>query len=258
MKILLLLVIYGAALTVALWRAGVRSKFSNPGGPATGSRTATGAGAAPAPMRLLIVGATGGTGRELVTQALERGHEVTALARHPAALRLEHPRLRVTRGDVLDLASLDQAVRGQDAVLSALGHRRYFPPSRILSEGARNLVRAMESHGTRRFVCETSLGIGDSAGRMGLWYTLFVIPLVLPFYYWDKARQERVIAESRVPWVIVRPAALNNGAKRGVRHHGARVGRFLLTPAISRADVAAFMLDQLTDDTYLGAAPGVE
>jgi uncharacterized protein YbjT (DUF2867 family) len=251
MKILLLLVIYGAALTLALWRAGVRSKFIG------SSSTAAGAVAAPQPIRVLIVGATGGTGRELVAQALERGHQVTALAREPAALRIEHPRLRVVRGDALDPDSLDAAARGQDAVLSALGHRRYYPPSRILSDGTRNLIRAMEAHGVRRFVCETSLGLGDSAGRMGLYYTLIVIPFVIPFYYWDKARQERAIAESRVPWVIVRPAALQNGARRGVRRHGAHVGSFLLTPAIPRADVAAFMLDQLTDDTYLGLAPGV-
>src|SRR5215831_8186893 len=116
----------------------------------------------------------------------------------------------------------------------------------------------MEARGVRRFVCETSLGIGDSAGKMGLMYTLFVIPFVLPFYYWDKARQERVIAGSSLPWVIVRPVALSHGARRGVRRHGASVGSFLLTPAISRADVAAFMLEQLTDDTYVGAAPGVQ
>jgi len=249
LRLLLVLVIYASALSLALWRGGLRSRFSP-------ARTASGAGVAP-PARVLVVGATGGTGRELVSQALERGHHVTALARNPLGLGMEHPRLAVVRGDVLDRASVDAAVRGQDGVLVALGHRRYFPPSRILSEGTRNLLGAAAAHGTRRMVCETSLGIGDSAGRMGLAYTLFVIPVVLPFYYWDKVRQERLIAASRVPWVIVRPGVLRNGAKRGVRRHGPGVGSFLWTPAIARADVAAFMLDQLTSDAYLGAAPGV-
>jgi len=252
MKILLLLSAYAIVLTFALWRGGIRSKLAG----AVGKRTPD-AVPGTGPMRLLIVGATGGTGRELVAQALERGHTVTALARAPASLGIDHPRLTTLRGDVLDPGSLDAAVRGQDAVLSALGHRRYYSTRRILSEGTGNLLRAMEKHGTLRFVCETALGIGDSAGRMGLYYTLFVLPVVLPLYYWDKVRQERLIAASRVPWVIVRPGALTNGAGRGVRRHGPGVGSFLWTCSIPRADVAAFMLDQLADNTYLGAAPGV-
>src|SRR6267143_1899993 len=98
---------------------------------------------------------------------------------------------------------VEVAVRGQEAVISALGHKRYFQPTRILSEGTGNLLRAMQTQGVSRFVCETSLGIGDSAGRMGLYYTLFVIPVILPFYYWDKTRQERLIARSNQEWVIV-------------------------------------------------------
>ncbi len=148
-------------------------------------------------------------------------------------------------------------MRGQEAVVSALGHRRFFYPSRILSEGTRNILRAMEGHGVRRFVCETSLGIGDSAWRMGLYYTLFTIPAILPLYFWDKARQERIIADSDVEWVIVRPGVLTNGDKRGRVRHGHSVGGFLWTPRISRADVADFMLNQLESDAYLRAAPGV-
>ena len=269
MGLLAFLAAYAVLLNLALARRGVRSSLRAQAGshagtsalPPAASPSSTPLGATPSPdarpARVLVVGATGGTGRELVTQALARGHEVTALARNPAVLQSDHPRLRVVRGDVLDPASLEAAVRGQDAVLSALGHRRYYPPSRILSDGTGNLLRAMEAHGVKRFVCETSLGIGDSAGRMGLYYTLFVIPVVLPFYYWDKARQEERIAASRIEWVIVRPAALQNRPARGVRRHGAGVGSFLATPAIPRADVAAFMLDQLADDTYLRAAPGI-
>jgi putative NADH-flavin reductase len=208
-------------------------------------------------LRVLIIGATGGTGRQLVTQALERGHAVTALARNPTALAMTHPRLRVLRGDVLDAASLDEAARGQDAVLSALGHKKFFPPNRILSNGTRNVLRAMEAHGVSRFVCETSLGIGDTTGRMGLSYTLFVIPFILPGYFWDKTRQELLIAESRLNWTLVRPGALTNGERRGKYRHGSHLGSFFRTVRISRADVADFMLNQLTEDTYLRAAPGV-
>lgn len=148
-------------------------------------------------------------------------------------------------------------MRGQEAVLCALGHGRFLLPTRILSEGTRNILRAMETHGARRLVCETSLGIGDSTGRMGLYYTLFVIPVILPFYFWDKTRQERTIAKSHVEWVIVRPGALTNGKRRGNPPHGSRIGSVLWTVRISRADVAEFMLDQLESDAFLRAAPGV-
>jgi len=208
-------------------------------------------------MRLLIIGATGGTGRELVEQALERGHQVTAFVRTPARLRLAHERLTVVRGDVLDRSSVEAAVRGHDAVLSALGHKRWFYPTRILSAGTANILGAMEACGVRRFVCETSLGLGESCGRMGLYYTLFVIPVILPLYYWDKRRQERLIRASRLDWVIVRPGVLTNGRRRGVYEHGPKVGHWLWTVRISRADAADFMLSQMTSDRYLRSAPGV-
>ena len=245
MTILFVFIAYALALSIALGVAGHRSV------PASASGAS-----AHRPLRVLIVGATGGTGRQLVAQALERGHTVTALVRNPSKASLEHPRLSIVKGDALDYASVDAAMRGQDAVLSALGHKKFFYPTRILSEGTRNVLRAMETHGVRRFVCETALGIGDSAGRMGLYYTLFVIPVIVPFYFWDKTRQERAIAASKVDWVIVRPGALTNGEKRGAYRHG-RIGNFLWTVRISRSDVADFMLNQLATDDYVKAAPGL-
>lgn len=209
------------------------------------------------PWRILIVGATGGTGRELVTQALERGHRVTAFARRPQRVRLHHQRLTIAPGDVLDYGSVEDAVRGQGAVLSALGHKRWFYPNRILSTGTRNLVRAMEAYGVRRLVCETALGIGDSRGRAGLYYTLLVAPLILPFYFRDKERQEDIIRDSPLDWVIVRPGMLTNGRRRRRYRQGPHVGHWFWTCRISRADVADFMLRQLGEDTYLRGSPGV-
>lgn len=245
MIILLVFLAYAILLSAALARAGFRSTAASSNEPRRH------------PTRVLIVGATGGTGRQLVTQALERGYTVTALVRDPSRLSLQHPQLTVVRGDVLDEASVDAAMRGQEAVLSALGHRRYFAPTRILSDGTRNILRAMETHGVARIVCETSLGIGDSAGRMGVYYTFFLIPLILPFYFWDKTRQERVIAQSKVEWVITRPGVLTNADKRGRARHGRGIGSFLWTVRIARADVAEFMLNQLVSDHYLRTAPGV-
>ncbi len=208
-------------------------------------------------MRILIVGASGGTGRQLVTQGIERGHLVTALVRRASRLPARHAGLTVVEGDVMRPPSLDAAVAGQDAVLSALGHKQWFYPNRILSDGTANLIAAMERHGVRRLVCETALGFGDAWWRMGLYYTLFVRPLILPFYFHDKKRQEALIRASGLDWTIVRPGVLTNGAKRGRYRHGPGIGHWLWSVRISRADVADFMLDQLTDPTYLRASPGV-
>lgn len=246
MTIIIVLALYALAINLLLWWVGYKS----PQAVAKGSSTKR-------PERVLIIGATGGTGRQLVELALERGYIVTALVRNPSKLGVEHPRLKVVRGDVLDCESVAVAVQGQDAVLSTLGHKRFYYPTRILSEGTRNILKAMEANGVRRFVCETALGTGDTAGRMGLLYTFIIVPLVLPFYFFDKTRQEKLIAQSAADWVIVRPGALTNGIKRGVYRHGFNIGSFIIGARISRADVADFMLDQLESDDYLGTAPGV-
>src|ERR1700738_3000974 len=114
MTLLLLYLGYAIVLSAALARAGHHSQTTPP----SGARR-------PHPSRVLIVGATGGTGRQLVTQALERGYAVTALARDPSRLQVDHPQLTVVQGDVLDAGAVDAAMRGQEAVLSALGHKRF-------------------------------------------------------------------------------------------------------------------------------------
>ena len=247
MKIIIFLIVYGLALLIALARKAPKSRTAvKPVSRGWGNR-----------LHILIIGATGGTGRQLVRQALELGHQVTAFVRTPARLKVEHPNLRIVKGNVLDYALLESAVRGQNVVVCVLGHKRWFYPNKILSEGTGNILRAMKTCDVPRLVCESSLGIGNSVGRLGLLYTFFVIPLILPFIFWDKVRQEKLIAESGVDWVIVRPAVLTNGAARGSYRHGPNLGNFLRTNRISRADVADFMLKQLTDDTYLGTAVAV-
>lgn len=244
--ILLVLVVYALALTIALARKAPRRRNGKPVSRGWGNR-----------LRVLVIGATGGTGRQLVRQALDLGHEVTAFVRKPAKLKIEHPNLRVVKGNVLDYASLESAMRGQNAVVSALGHKRFFYPTKILSKGTDNILRAMKSCGVPRFICETSLGVGSAVGRLGLMSTFFLVPLILPFYFWDRVRQEKLIEESDADWVIVRPCALTNSEPKGSQRHGPNVGNFILTRRISRADVADFMLKQLTDDEYIGTAVGV-
>ena len=208
-------------------------------------------------MKLLIIGGTGGTGKELIEQALEQGHSLTALVRNPEKVNIAHKDLSVINGNILDFDKVQGVVAGQDAVLSALGHKRFFIKTNILSEGTKNIIHAMEMHNVNRFICITSLGIDDSRFKLGLYYTLFVIPVIVFFYFLDKGKQEKLIRSSKLNWTIVRPGHLTNGKKRGIYKHGANAGSYILTKMISRADLAHFILCRLSDTNYLHKTPCV-
>jgi putative NADH-flavin reductase len=203
-------------------------------------------------MKVLIIGATGATGKILMREALEQGHEVTALARNPSAVVSEDHRLRVLQGNALDESSLEAAVAGQDAVLSALGTRSTRPTT-LFSESTHNVIGAMDKHGVRRLVCITGIGVGDSKGHVGFFYDRIIRPFVVRNVYEDKERQEEAIEQSDLEWVIVRPAQLTDEPARG-EYKVYLKGSYTATK-ISRADVAAFMLAQLTDDTYVHKTP---
>jgi len=207
-------------------------------------------------MKLLIFGSTGGTGRQLVEQALAQGHVVTAFARNPAKLDLKHANLQVVQGDVMNFASVEEAMEGQEAVLCTLGS----PASNkntVRADGTRNIIRAMEKVGVRRFICQTSLGYGDSRAVLPFHMKYLIVPLMLRHAYADHEVQENYIKQSQLDWIIVRPGTLTNGHHTGVYRHGFAATDKTIKLKISRADVADFMLKQLMDDTYLHQTPGV-
>lgn len=208
-------------------------------------------------MKLFIVGGTGKTGRELIKQGLDRGHSITALVRNPNKVKLNDTNLKVIKGNVLAPGSFEKAIEENDAVLSALGHKRFIIPTSILSKGTRNIINAMNKHHVKRLICITSLGVNDSRFKLGLYYTLFTIPVILFFYFLDKSKQEKLIMNSDLDWTIVRPGQLTNGKKRTNYKHGLSVGHYVLTKMISRASVAHFMLNQLDDQTYIKKTPGI-
>jgi len=208
-------------------------------------------------MNLLIIGGTGKTGKELVKQGLEKGHSITVLARNPNKVKCQHQNLKVIKGNVLIPETLENAFQGQDAVLSALGHKRFFIKTTILSRGTKNIISTMERNKIQRFICITSLGINDSRFRLGLYYTLFTIPFILLFYFLDKAKQEKLIMSSNLDWTIVRPGQLTNGKKRMKYRHGPNLGNYILTKMISRADVAHFMLNELESKKYMHQAVAI-
>lgn len=219
-------------------------------------------------MRLIIFGATGGTGRCLVTQALAQGHAVTAFVRNPATLDLQHRALRLIQGDVFDPQAVTRAVAGHDAVLNALGGKPGLssaltgrtPRRPVCSVGTQHILDAMEQHGVRRIVCETMHGIGESKQQTTFWRRLVfdqaLVTLFLRDEVDDKQRQEQIIRRSSRDWIIVRPTQLTDGPRTGRYRVGTELQLGLMAK-IARADVAAFMLEQLTQDTYLRQTPGI-
>jgi len=201
----------------------------------------------------VIFGAAGGTGRILVEQALAKGHEVTAFDRHPAALTIRHPKLSLVQGDVFDASQVEAAISGQDVVICVLGLKPGTTVP-VCSTGTKHIVAAMQKLGVRRFICQSSFTV---AALDGEWREApRILPLILPFFpkvkatFADQVKQEQFVRQSDLDWTIVRPARLTNSPRTGTYKAGdpLKIG---LNSKISRADVADFLLKQLSDDTYL-------
>lgn len=195
---------------------------------------------------VLLVGATGATGRQILAKAQEAGIELRVMARHPEKLAdLPFP---VVQGDVLDPVSLRRAAKGVRAVVSALGTPLLLRgPVTLLSEGTRNLVHAMEAEcPDARLLCITGMGAGDSVGHGGFLYDRVILPLLLGRIYADKNRQEQVVVQSRLDWTLIRPAMLTDAvAKHAWREITSWSGQARMT-RISRADVAEFILREIS------------
>lgn len=207
-------------------------------------------------MRVAVFGATGRTGRLLVEQALGAGYGVTAFVRHPSKLGVEHERLSVVKGDVLDGERVDAAVSEADVVLVALGHVKGSPEN-VQTEGTRNIVEAMWRHGVRRLVSLTGAGVRDEEDRPKLvdWAILALLAPLQPAVLADARRHVEVIRESGLDWTVVRAPRLTDGPRNG-RYRAGYVGRES-GMKVSRADVAEFMVAQLGDGAWIRRMPVV-
>ncbi|HEX6058657.1 MAG TPA: NAD(P)H-binding protein [Gemmatimonadaceae bacterium] len=198
-------------------------------------------------MRLLILGASGGCGRWLTRLAAERGHDVVVLVRASAGFEAPDG-VVVHRGDVTDPSALDRALTGRDAVLSALGLRRagrspWAPlrsPPDLTERAMRALVPAMGRRGVERIVAISAGGVGDSLARLGWPVRRLVATGNVGVAYRDLERMERVLEESGLDWLAVRPVTLADGEPRRAARP---VERYGLTSSVRRSEVAAWMLD---------------
>jgi uncharacterized protein YbjT (DUF2867 family) len=205
-------------------------------------------------MKVLVLGATGGTGRLLVRDAFEKGHSVVAMVRSKARAG-DLPGADIIEGDVCDEGDLMRALVGCDAVVSSLGTGvSLFTEVSLLTDATRALVPAMVRSGVRRLICISALGVGDSRGHGGFVFDRLFMPLLLRHAYKDKARQENAIRASSLDWIIVRPGMLTNDPARGSLRAVADLAG-VNGGKVARADVARFVVEQLASNAWLQRTP---
>lgn len=204
-------------------------------------------------MKVLVVGAAGKTGRAVVKQAVTAGHEVTAFihsARYDAA-----PGVVVRVGDGSDAETMEAAVAGQDAVIDTVGGKVPYRHSTLEADVATTIVAAMGLHGVRRLVVISMLGEGDSSANTPFYFKL-LLPTFLRGETPDKAAMESVVRASELDWVIARPPFLTAKPATGeVRLYSPDICGY--AHSITRADLAVFLVAQLTSDENLRTAVAV-
>jgi putative NADH-flavin reductase len=209
-------------------------------------------------MKLTIFGATGGTGRYLTGHALAAGHDVTAVVRDPARLAVpDSPRLRALTADVLDLAAIVPAVAGADAVLSAIGPHGNGPTT-ISQDSARSIIEAMHKAGARRLLTVSGSVVTDDGEGPITSYLLkpIVRRTSLRYVCADMRAAEHEVEQSGLDWTIMRPPRLTDKPAAG-RYRTAIDRNLPRGYTLSRADLAAYMLDVISDRAVVHRRIGI-
>lgn len=207
-------------------------------------------------MKVIIFGATGSVGSLFVADALAHGHQVTAFARHPERLQSTNPALKRVAGDVFDPKAVADAVKGHDAVVITLGSGMKRSGN-VRSAGTANIINAMQDAGVRRLICQSTLGTFESRANLNFFWKRIMFGLLLKPVYLDHHLQEHLVRASGLDWTIVRPGAFTDGPAMGTFREGFGSDERRLKLKISRADVAAFLRRQLSENRYLRRAVAV-
>ena len=206
-------------------------------------------------MKLIIFGATGTVGIQLLKQALQQGYEVTAFTRSPEKLEsLSQTNLRIFKGDLLNPKDVESAMQNHGAVLCAIGDGN---KGNVRATGTKNIITAMQRKGIKRLICQTTLGLGESQGNLNFFWKHIMFGLLLKKAFQDHQLQEHYLVDSNLEFTIVRPSAFTDGEVTRTYKIGFDGNYKKLSLKISRADVADFMLQQLGNQAYLKAAVSI-
>lgn len=200
--------------------------------------------------KVVIFGAAGKTGYLIVEQALSAGHQVTAAMRRPEVFTLNHPNLRSLRSDIFDIASVEDALIGQEVVICAIAAPLSQDPTDIQAFSARTLLTSMAKVGITRFLGITSGGTNPKHDPNLPVVFEQVFKRMFHAIYDDQIAMESVVMASASAWTIVRPAQLTDGPRTGVYRLAAHYSLPHGTQ-ISRADVADFLVKQVESSAYV-------
>jgi putative NADH-flavin reductase len=201
-------------------------------------------------MKLIVFGATGKIGQEIVKQALAQGYEITAFVRDPSKVTLEHGDLKIMKGDIFDITAVTQAVQGQDAVICSLGSSE-LGKTTVRSEGTANIIKAMNEYHVNRLVVVSAMGVGESWSTLSFVNKLFFATLLRSSRQ-DHEEQEVVVKGSDLDWTIFRPSGLTDTPQTGSYDIGENIQAN--TSKIARADVAHAIIKEVNDNKHVHKA----
>jgi len=205
-------------------------------------------------MKVVIFGANGKTGILLVEQALAQGHQVIAYVRRPESIKIDNPKLKIVIGNLNEPLKMKDTITGADACISALGGGSLTKHSIETMNGIKNIISIMEIAKVHRFIYLSSLGAGESRFLIPQPLRFFLTRFFLKVPLADHNFNESNIVKSRLDWTLVRPGSLTDGQLTGDLKHGSEISTLKMNSGISRANVAMFMIQQLTDTRYIRKA----
>lgn len=208
-------------------------------------------------MKITLFGATGKTGPYLISEALKRGMEVTVFAREKS--KFTHPGVRMIKGALTDTAKVTEAIRGTDVVMSALGPTdKNHPKNLPITQAFKVITEVMRKEGVRRLIATSTGTASDPEDKFDfkIWLPAVMIKLLLRSSYDDMVSYPLVIRKSNLDWTMVRLAVLKDSPPKNSLHAGL-YGKTKHTFTVSRADVVAFMFDQIGNNQWIQKAPGI-
>jgi len=202
-------------------------------------------------MKVVIFGATGKTGIELVNQSLEQGFLVTAFVRDHSRIKIENENLIIVSGDIFDADSVEHAIKNQDAVICALGAGNSLKKTSIRSTGTVNIIRGMHQNKVKRLMIVSAMGVGESWNTLSA-FNKFFFATLLKHSRNDHEAQEKAVKDSYLDWTIIRPSGLTDMPRTGVYVYGENIKA--QKSKIARANVADLIIKDLVENKLIGKA----